>query len=800
MKILSTVSLLLLITTLLNSQTITILDETDLQSIENVMVFGSDQKKFQLSNLNGSVDISIFKKADEIYFQHPSYELKKMTYNSLVSASKVYLHENNIKISEVVIAANKWAQNRSEISAKITSITSKQIELQAPQTSADLIGSSGEVFIQKSQQGGGSPMIRGFSTNRLLISVDGVRMNTAIFRAGNVQNIISIDPFSIEQTEVLFGPGSVIYGSDAIGGVMSFSTLTPKLSQNGKALIKGSAVTRYGSASNEMTGHADFNIGWKKIGLLTSISYNKFGDLKMGSHGPDDYLKNEYVERINGIDSVLANDDTQVQVPSGYSQINLMQKVRFSPNKNWDVNYGFIYSETSDYSRYDKHLQYKSGTLKYGEWSYGPQIWSMNTIEVKNYNSNQFYDEVSFRFSRQFFEESRIDRQLNKKTREVKTEKVWAYSSNIDFHRKLNDKNQLFYGVEWVLNDVDSKGYSEDIFSFDQNPVESRYPNSDWNSYAVYATYSSQIFEKLRLNLGSRYNYFTLNSAFDTALFNLPFTSAEINQGALTGSVGLVYNPINDCWINTNVSTGFRSPNVDDIGKIFEPAENTLVIPNADLDAEYAYNAELSVSNIFADVVKIELTGYYTLLNNAMVRRPFKYNGQDSIIFKGDTSLVVAIQNAANAHVVGLEAGIDAKLPLGFTLKSRFNVQKGEEEMEDGTVSPSRHAAPWFGTTHLVYSVQKFKCDLYAVYSGEVSYDNLPYDERGKTYIYALDENDNPYSPAWFTLNLKSIYQINKNFSLTASIENILDKRYKPYSSGLGAPGRNFILALKAKF
>jgi hemoglobin/transferrin/lactoferrin receptor protein len=97
-----------------------------------------------------------------------------------------------------------------------------------PQTSADLLANSGHVFVQKSQLGGGSPMIRGFSTNRVLITVDGIRLNNAIFRGGNVHNVISINPFNIEKTEIILGSGSVIYGSDAIGGVMNFYTTALK--------------------------------------------------------------------------------------------------------------------------------------------------------------------------------------------------------------------------------------------------------------------------------------------------------------------------------------------------------------------------------------------------------------------------------------------------------------------------------------------------------------------------------------------------------------------------------------------
>ena len=132
------------------------------------------------------------------------------------------------------MSVSKWEQQRKDIPQKIVSINAQSIAFGNSQTSADLLQQSGQVFVQKSQLGGGSPMIRGFATNRVLLSVDGVRMNNAIFRGGNVQNVLSIDPFSIKNTEIIFGPGSVIYGSDAIGGVMNFYTKAPRFSSQAK--------------------------------------------------------------------------------------------------------------------------------------------------------------------------------------------------------------------------------------------------------------------------------------------------------------------------------------------------------------------------------------------------------------------------------------------------------------------------------------------------------------------------------------------------------------------------------------
>lgn len=108
-------------------------------------------------------------------------------------------------LDDVVISATRWRQTTDNVPSKIISISPEEINLQNPQTAADLLNISGKVFIQKSQQGGGSPMIRGFATNRLLYTVDGVRMNTAIFRGGNLQNVINLDPLATERAEVFSG-------------------------------------------------------------------------------------------------------------------------------------------------------------------------------------------------------------------------------------------------------------------------------------------------------------------------------------------------------------------------------------------------------------------------------------------------------------------------------------------------------------------------------------------------------------------------------------------------------------------
>lgn len=785
-----------------SSQVLIINDRETGQPVELAKIVSEVPRVSLMTNSEGKADVSSLEGAEHILISAAGYASVVRSFQGLHSDDfRVELMPSQISLDQVVVSANRWNQSSRNIPAKVLSLTPKDVAMQNPQTAADLLGSSGEVFIQKSQLGGGSPMIRGFSTNRLLYTVDGVRMNTAIFRSGNLQNVISLDPFAIENTEVLFGPGSVMYGSDAIGAVMSFQTLTPQLALNGKPLVTGSAVSRYASANNEKTAHFNLNVGWKKWALLTSFSSFNFGDLRMGKYGPEEYLRPFYVQRIDSTDVIVQNEDPLVQRPTGYSQMNLMQKVRFKPSDAWNFEYDFHYSTTTDYPRYDRHIRLRNALPRSAEWNYGPQVWMMNNLGITNTSNNLMYDQVTLRLAHQYFEESRIDRDFGGDVRYTRLEQVNAVSTNLDFTKALGGSD-LFYGLEAVQNDVESTGTDEDITTGEKTTGPSRYPNSRWGSYAAYLTWQQEFNERFNLQLGARYNHFLLDADFSNNLDYYPFSfeEASINSGALTGSAGIVCHPTSSWSLRATASTAFRSPNVDDVGKIFDSEPGSVVIPNPDLQAEYAYNAELGVAKVFGRSVKLDITGYYSLLEDALVRRDFSVNGQDSIVYDGELSQVQAIQNAAVAQVYGVQAALDVKLPAGFGFSSRYNYQFGQEELEDGSTSPSRHAAPAFGLSRLTYSSQGLNLQFYAMYSAGKSYGDLPAGEQGKDYLYAIDNSGKPYSPAWYTLNFKALYQLTETFSVSAGLENLTDQRYRPYSSGIAAAGRNFILSLRADF
>tara|TARA_R110002033_G_scaffold13571_1_gene40332 strand:- start:2310 stop:3386 length:1077 start_codon:yes stop_codon:yes gene_type:complete len=350
-----------------------------------------------------------------------------------------------------------------------------------------------------------------------------------------------------------------------------------------------------------------------------------------------------------------------------------------------------------------------------------------------------------------------------------------------------------------IYNNVMSHGDEEDISTNITTPTVSRYPNgASWQSAAIYSSIKYKPNTKFVFQTGLRFNHIVSKASFkeNNVYLNLPFQSSKNIAGALTGTSGISWSPNQTLQWKFNVSSAFRAPNIDDLGKVFDSEPGSVVVPNQNLKPEYAYGGDLGLKLTFDDALIFDFSTYYTYLDNALVRRDYTLNGANKIIYDGELSTVQAIQNASKARIHGFEAGMELNINKRLKLTSQYSVIGGTEQDDSGNETPLRHAAPNFGNTHVVWNANAFKIDLFATYNSELSFNQLAPSEIEKDYIYALDNNGNPYAPSWVTLNLRTQYQINQATTITASLENITDQRYKTYSSGIAAAGRNFILAL----
>ncbi len=784
------------------SQVITVIDKTNLQPIENVAIYSDNVKDTAFTHMDGKADLSAFKGSELIQFIHDDYFPKFYSYSDIASGDvTIYLSEKTISLEEVVVAASRFEEKAKNIAQPVQVITSRELAFMNQQTTADVITQSGNVMVQKSQLGGGSPVIRGFETNKVLMVVDGVRMNNAIYRGGHLQNILTLDNSIMNKVEIVFGPGSVIYGSDALGGVMSFQTKNPILSENDKPFTKTNGYTRYSSAANEFTGHADFSIANKKLGSLTSFSYSNFGDLRQGgSRNPfyGDWGKRKfYVERVNGQDSTFVNEQVNIQKQSGYTQYDILQKFMFKPNKNIEHIVNLQFSNTSDIPRYDRLNQVSGDHPKYGQWYYGPQKRFFASYSLKLKSNRTMYDQALFIVGYQNIEESRHTRRYQKEDLGHRTEQLDIVTANFDFAKKIG-KNEFKYGIEGWYNDVTSTAYTENIISGAIGTLDTRYPDggSSMQSVAGYITHSIEINQKLILTDGLRLSNVVLNAHFkDTTFFPFPFESVTQNNTALNGNIGLVLKPGHDWRFSLLGSSGFRAPNVDDLSKVFDSSPGKVIVPNPDIKPEYTYNIDFGFSKVIKDQITLGASMYYTAYQDAITIMSTSFNGQDSILYDGELSEVTMNVNAKEAYIYGFNMYLNADITENFSITNTINYTYGRIKA-DPVDMPLDHISPVFGKSSFNLRIKQFRGEFFVMYSAaKISQD---YNLQGEDNHVNSADPIKGYTPAWATLNLRTAFQFSKHIQLQVALENMLDQNYRVFASNIGSPGRNLSITLRA--
>ena len=780
--------------TQLYAQTIRVTDQSSGSPVSDVFVYHENKGQVTFTDQKGMANLSNFQEG-KIFLQHPSFYEQSIIFNG--NNVKVFLKEKIVSYNEVVVSANKWEQEEQSVSQQIIAVNKKEVQFLNPQTSADLLANSGQVFVQKSQYGGGSPKIRGFAANSVLLVVDGVRMNNAIFRSGNLQNVINIDPNALESTEVIFGPGSVIYGSDALGGVMDFHTISPKWSTDKIPDFAANVLTRYSTAANEKTVHADFTLSNQKWSLFHSSTLSSLDDLRAGSVRNGGY-ENEFerrftVARVDGRDELIPTSDINSQTPSGYNLFNTISKLKLRIGNNSDLSYGFYFSTTTDIPRYD-NLTETIGTtdsLANAEWYYGPQKWQMHSLKWNHYSENNFFDQVRAIASYQFFEESRNDRSFGSDSLRVRTEQVDMYSLSVDFDKELG-ASRLYYGVDYYYNDVTSSAFKENIENGGTQRTESRYPDggSTYSSFAFYGSFVYPLSKKMILNTGLRFNAIALKATTTNERASANNSEAiDLNNSAINGALGLAFNVDKKTKFSYNLSTGFRAPNVDDVGKVFDVG-NSLVVPNPDLKPEYSVSNELAYQRK-SERSLLRIVGFYSHLFDAILDGSFELDGSSFITVGEETLEVFSKVNSGEARIYGASLLYNIEFLEHWAFSKTISYTGGRDITND---EPLRHTTPIFGKAALTFQKKRLRSEFYIEYNSNRDPDQIPSAEfERKPYLYTAEG-----TPGWYTLNIRTGYRFTDSVNLNVSLENILDKHYRPYTSGISAPGRNLQLSLRA--
>ncbi len=777
------------------AQQIKVVDEAG-QPLIGVLVYAGEQST--TTDLDGLATLDL-QAATDVSFEYLGYTDRTLTRAELAEAAYLCKLLPSTEYLEEVVIIGRNDSREIDLPYNVTHIKAEKIFSSNAQNTADALALNSGAYVQKSQLGGGSPVLRGFEANKILLVVDGVRLNNAIYRNGHLQNAITVDPAILQQIEVIYGPGSLLYGSEALGGVVHFRTQTPLLELSGQQTTKNriTASVRYNSADQEKTVHLDHMLSKSKFGLLTSASFSDRSDLRTGSRRPAAYpdfgKRPFYVDPTAG-DALIANENENLQVGTGYSQIDFFQKYVYQPSTQFKTELNLQYSTSSDIPRYDNLNEYRNGQLRFAEWYYGPQDRLLISPKLKWSKKTRLFDKVNLIGSFQKIEESRYSRPLNDPELEEQIEDVTVYGLTLDFNKQLAEQHKLVYGADLHHNDVQSN--AQGISPTGVNPILTRYPSagSQLLNMGAYLQYNFQNRDStLVWSSGLRYSSQQVDLLYSR---NDPFVWPEFfydgitsNNSALVGITGLNFQK-GPLIAKAATGTAFRSPNVDDLAKVRVNGDE-ITVPNPQLDSEKVWNSEITLGYRSARLTA-GLTGFYTRLTDAIVRTDFSLpNGDTRFVSNGDTLQVTANVNASSGIIRGLSVNLQAELFSGLRYEGTLSFQQGTQTDSENIESPLGHIPPTYGRNKLSYQTEKLTLSLSHNY-------NLW--KRVEDYGGSVDNLDLATvdgAPEWHDFGISAQYHLAKSWTINAAVQNLSDLHYRPFASGVSAAGRHIVLAVR---
>ena len=805
------------------SQEILILDGVTGFPLEGVALFNSEKTKAIITNQEGKAPLSVFSEGDSLNIQFYGFESLKIFLGTqeFKNGVSMALEPKDQTLEEVILSVGRNAVTRKQIAEKVAVIDAQTIELQRPSTGADLVGLSPGVRIQKSQGGGGSPVIRGFEANRILMVVDGVRMNNAIYRSGHLQNAITVNPNTVERVEVIYGSSSVAYGSDALGGVIHYYTKSPLI--NSKEKSRSSFSSDFSSANLGTVNSFSTELSFNKWASLTSISYSNFGDIRMGTRRAHGYanwgLTPFYSENSRSAYQAnpTLNENPNIQKNTAYNQLDLFQKFLVKLNDENQLVFNFQYSNSSDIPRYDKLIEQRSGTLRYAEWFYGPQKRILIAPQLKLFPQKRFMNSGRITFAYQNIDESRNSRAFESFIRKTQKENVQVWSLNGDFEFELNQKHSFSYGFEATLNKVRSFAFGKELV-VQQNevialkpstPFPTRYPSkgSSYDSFASFVNWIWDLNNELTVNFGMRFTNTNLEARWKEYYnINALLEGVNLDALALTQTLALTYRPTEKTQWNLILSNGFRNPNIDDVGKIREN-NGILVVPNPFLYPEYAYNFELGIKRYFDQSKNyLSLRGFSTLISRHIGRSSYiifsdtTTPDQATIRYNGEEVETYANNNLGNRYLYG--GSLDGYYSLNTFLALRGNLSF-IQAVKSEKYGPLPSISPAFGRIFIEYQKSNWLSYLSFEFSDNKNIEAYSIGgEDGLEETPLLSENPLLYAgtPPWSELSWLAQYRWKKSTLFRIALENILDTHYRPFASGISAPGRNLKLGVNYNF
>lgn len=625
------------------------------------------------------------------------------------------------------------------------------------------------IMLQATGRGMGSPFIRGFTGFRNLALVDGVRLNNSVFRDGPNQYWSLIDALSLDGIDVVKGQGSVLFGSDAVGGVVNALTQGPVYQGGPGVYATGSAATRYATAERSWTGRVEGSVSEaERYGIHVGLTGRTFGDLQAAGQGR---LPNTGYDELGAdlkLELFLEPETKLVLAHNQYHQDDVWRTHRT------------IYAVPFAGSSVGEELEHVFDQDRYLSYA--------RLESERDFGWLQHYDVT---VSHQRMSEERVRRRSGGRADwEGFDVDTWGLAANL---RSATPLGTLSYGVSYYLDDVSAYRVSRQA---GQTKVAGQGPVADDSRYHLLGAYLQdqiQVTESLDLILGGRYTY----AQADAGRIEDPQTGRRYSESDswhdLSGSVRLQWSADEAKRLRFfgGVSQAFRAPNLSDISRFDVARSDEVEVPANGLDPEQFVNWEAGVRWV-GEKVSGSLAYFYTDVRDMIVRAPTGNLREDQV--------EVTRRNGGSGYVQGIEGSLSLKLGEDWTLFGNGTWQEGEiagypTDSPRQVTEPFSRLMPLTGLAGLRWDSPGRRWWVEGTVLVADDATRLSSGDRGDTQRIPPGG-----TPGYTVVTLRSGWQVTDALLLTAAVENVGDEAYRVHGSGVNQPGVNFVFGAQMRF
>lgn len=700
--------------------------------------------------------------------------MKSKTSLLLLAASAPVFAQNFL--DPLVVTASRTEEKASDAAYSTEIIDSDFIRENTRRTLPDALQYTPGVLVQKTAHGHGSPVIRGFTGRQNLLMVDGVRLNNSTYRGGPVQYWNTVDSLSIDHMELIKSQGSVLYGSDAVGGTLNAFTKSSDFRARtaDQVYLGGSASYEFranGQGSHIGRLETETGVGGK-FGVWLGLSAKDFGDIEdsaVGEMKGTGYPEQDVDFRT---DWAVTPDSTITFAHQYVNQDSISRWHRTANNPGWDHDGHVAVPGTWTSNNYDQER-----SLSYLRWSgENPQSGSF----IRRWNAT-----VSYQTSADSEFQNR-----NPSEDSVRASNIDLETTGVDLTLESEvGPGNLVYGFDFYHDDVDSSGYKDNAAGTSYKESLPVADNSEYDLFGAFAEYAWKPAEAVEITAGARYTHAeaSLGRFYDLAGVAQPSQSQDWDS--IVGSLRGLYH-LNTSWsLFGGISQSFRAPNLDDLTGNMTAKAGSAALGSTDVDPEQYLTYEIGTRHT-TETTSCDFSVFYTDVDEQITGVPIVSGGKDTIT-----------TNAAEGYVYGVELEGAWRFHPQWTLSGFTAWQDARIESPaylGGPVDekPVSRQMPLTGSVALRWT------DSSAKYWVEGRVLAASEEDRITSADQAADNQRIPThgTPGYIVASLHAGWKVNENLDLTCGIENLTDQDYRNHGSGQNEAGLTGIFGARVSW